>query len=635
MLCLSIVFFFPSATWGDDDHYPKLSPFEAIRFSDDGPEIMLGGNWFTLLAVEGVPIKQLHDFAWETYGERARKRLGEDFVQLMDEAGHPLPGDTVTLLVRSVKGGPEMEFNDVPMTHANRQRIWEANQQLKNAKEETEKRAAARASRQHETEIPEHLSFLTKRMAIPDSRPTLWLTAQEAAEDLDQLELALEEQYAYLNRSGIDYRAGLDAIRASLGDGIRLDDFGFQLQMLLGMFGDGHTRLAGANRSFPKGALPFFVEMSGDRLLAINETRDGFVSEQHPIILEIDGVPIDRWMDIASWPQSKGSKQLIDYHSRRMASEVGAMRRLLGHEQSEDVIVVLGSLDGTSKIERALSLGQQTLRGSRLDEQITMIRHDNIAYLRLDRMDEEQVQEIIGLMAESKGTHGLIVDVRGNGGGSRQALKTFHEFIKGDREPPQVINIGAYRLNEAFPKNHLAARSMYRADDPVFGGPERASISHALPGFDPEMKLSPGQFSPWHYFVLGAGGRAVWAYEYDKPIVVLLDDGSFSATDIFLGAMKDREDVLLVGTTSGGGSGRAQRIKLAHSGLSPRMSSMASFRKRGQLYDGSGVEPDVIVIPEPGDFIGQSDRQLEAAVELIKNGEQWPVPRPKYRPTQP
>jgi len=401
------------------------------------------------------------------------------------------------------------------------------------------------------------------------------------------------------------------------------------------MFGDGHTRVSGVNRVFPSGSLPFFVELSGDRLLAINKTRDGFVSEQHPILLEIDGVPIDRWMDVASWPQSKGSTQLIHYSSRRMAREVGAMRRLLGHEPGEDVTVVLGSLDGTSTIERTLSLGQQNLQGSRLDEQATVIRPDNIAYLRLERMDEKQVQEIIGLMAESKRTQGLIVDVRGNGGGSRQALKTFHEFIKGDREPPQVINIGAYRLNEAFPKNHLAARSMYRADDPLLSGPERASISHAVPGFDPEIKLPPGQFSPWHYFVLGAGERAVWAYEYDKPIVVLLDEGSFSATDIFLGAMKDREDVLLVGTTSGGGSGRAQRIKLAHSGLSPRMSSMASFRKRGQLYDGSGVEPDVIVIPEPGDFVGQSDRQLETAVELIKKAERWPVSRPKYRPTQP
>ena len=645
IICLWAVFLLPSVTFGDDDHYPKLSPFEAIRFNDDGPEIMLGGNWFDLLAIEGVPIKDLHDFARKQYGDRAQKRFGEDLVQLMEESGHPLSGNTVTILVRSVQGGPEMEFNDVIMTAANRQQIWKSNKEKKDSEKAAKQRDVARSSRQHATDIPDHLSFLTRRFASPDARQTKWLTAEEAAEDLDQLEQALEEQYAYLHRTDVDYRAALDAIRGSLGDGIRVDDFGFQLQMMLGMFGDGHTRISGVNRVFPTDSLPFFIEADGDQFLAVNKDRDGFVDPEYPVLLGIDGFLIDDWMEVARWPQSEGSDPLVNRSALRMATEAGAMRRLLDYEEADSpegkdwasdvVVLLLGSLGGDSTIEKPVLMSASSLTGNRLDELETIIRDDNIAYLRLERMDEKQVQEIIGLMAASKGTQGLIVDVRGNGGGSRQALKTFHEFIKGDREPPQVINIGAYRLNEAFPKTHLAARSMYRADDPIFSGPERASISHAVPGFEPEMKLPAGQFSPWHYFVLGAGGRAAWAYEYDNPIVVLLDGGSFSATDIFLGAMKDREDVLLVGTTSGGGSGRAQRIKLAHSGLSPRMSSMASFRKRGQLYDGSGVEPDVIVIPEPGDFIGESDRQLETAVELIKNAERWPVPRPRYRPTQP
>ncbi len=633
--CLWAVCVMTVVVCGDDDHYPKISPFDGIRLTESGPEIRLGGNWFVLLAVDGVPIKELHDFALKQYGDRASKRFGEDFVQLMDEAGHPLTGNTVTLLVRSVQGGPEMEFNDVTMTAANRRRIWEANQEQRKAREDADKRAITRANREHETEIPEHLAFLTKRLALPDARATAWLTAEEAAEDLDQLEFAIEEQYSYLHRTDVDYRAALDAIRASLGNGIRVDDFGFQLQMMLGMFGDGHTRVSGVNRAFPYGSLPFFIESHGDQILAINEARDGFLVLEHPLLLEIDGVPIDEWMEVARWPQSAGTPALMDQSARNMARHVGAMRQLMGHEQSDEVTLVLGSLDGSSKEERIVSLRREPLVGHRLDDLDTVIRPDKIGYLRLERMDNDQVQEIIGLMSQSQDTKGLIVDVRGNGGGSREALATFHEFLRGEREPPQVINIGAYRLNEAFPKNHLAARRMYTADHPIFSGPERASIGHAIPGFQPEMKLPPGQFSPWHYFVLGSGERSPWAYEYKKPIVVLLDGGSFSATDIFLGAMKDRENVLLVGTPSAGGSGRTQRIKLANSGLSPRLSSMASFRKRGQLYDGQGVTPDIMVAPDPDDFIGKGDAQMDAAVRFIDRNVRWPVTRPRYRPNRP
>ena len=43
---------------------------------------------------------------------------------------------------------------------------------------------------------------------------------------------------------------------------------------------------------------------------------------------------------------------------------------------------------------------------------------------------------------------------------------------------------------------------------------------------------------------------------------------------------------------------------------------MASFRPDGRLYDGRGIEVDVEVLPDPGDFlIGGGDAQLKAALK--------------------
>ena len=105
---------------------------------------------------------------------------------------------------------------------------------------------------------------------------------------------------------------------------------------------------------------------------------------------------------------------------------------------------------------------------------------------------------------------------------------------------------------------------------------------------------------------------------YTRPVVVLADTACFSATDIFLGAFQGHRNVTILGTTSGGGSGRTQSHRLAHSGITVRLSTMASFRADGRLYDGRGVDPDVRVLPQPHDFTGASDAVLEAALKRLR-----------------
>ena len=96
-----------------------------------------------------------------------------------------------------------------------------------------------------------------------------------------------------------------------------------------------------------------------------------------------------------------------------------------------------------------------------------------------------------------------------------------------------------------------------------------------------------------------------------------MDSANFSATDIFLGAFKGHPNVTLVGTPSSGGSGRTRQTWLANSRVCVYLSSMASFRPNGLLYEGRGIQPDIVMEPEPGYFIGQSDATLQAAIRLL------------------
>ena len=103
--------------------------------------------------------------------------------------------------------------------------------------------------------------------------------------------------------------------------------------------------------------------------------------------------------------------------------------------------------------------------------------------------------------------------------------------------------------------------------------------------------------------------------------MVLQDGGCFSATDVFLGALKGWPRVTLMGEASGGGSGRARRYRLAHSGIEVRLSSMASFRPDGRLYDGAGIAPDVRVEATVADLLGRSDTVLDAAIAHFRRAK--------------
>jgi hypothetical protein len=105
-----------------DEGYAKRSPFAAVRWQDSEPQVQVEDEWFTLVSLDEVPAAEIVAFSRKTYGSLWRKRFEEDLVELLTRMGHP-PGDTVTLVVQSVKSSETQVLEDVPMTPANRQAI--------------------------------------------------------------------------------------------------------------------------------------------------------------------------------------------------------------------------------------------------------------------------------------------------------------------------------------------------------------------------------------------------------------------------------------------------------------------------------------------------------------------------------
>jgi C-terminal processing protease CtpA/Prc len=242
---------------------------------------------------------------------------------------------------------------------------------------------------------------------------------------------------------------------------------------------------------------------------------------------------------------------------------------------------------------------------------------NNIGYLRLATMDQAaSLTEINEWMPKFRDTAGLIVDVRDNGGGDRDALLLLYSYFAAAADPPRVFTAAAYRLHDEHKEDHLAQRFMYRADAQEWTEPQRRAIAEFAKSFTPKWELPAGHFSDWHYLALSRIDDPD-VFHYDRPVFVLMNAKCFSATDIFLAGLKGMKNVTLLGTASGGGSALVQEIALGGTPFRVRIGSIASFQSDGNLFDGNGVLPDVVMEPLPEYYIGGQDNVLEYAVKRI------------------
>jgi carboxyl-terminal processing protease len=97
------------------------------------------------------------------------------------------------------------------------------------------------------------------------------------------------------------------------------------------------------------------------------------------------------------------------------------------------------------------------------------------------------------------------------------------------------------------------------------------------------------------------------------PMVVLVNGGSASASEILSGAIQDGKAGVLVGTRTYG-KGSVQNVYNLLTGSGLRVTEGKYLLPSGRCIDGTGIDPDYVV---EADDTGETDPQLDKAVELI------------------
>jgi carboxyl-terminal processing protease len=103
-------------------------------------------------------------------------------------------------------------------------------------------------------------------------------------------------------------------------------------------------------------------------------------------------------------------------------------------------------------------------------------------------------------------------------------------------------------------------------------------------------------------------------HKYGKPIVVLVNEGSASASEALTGAIKDSGSGVIVGVKTYG-KGVAQSLFPFDDGTALNLTTAEYFTPNGTNVNKTGIEPDVVVEDDPDTA---ADEQLIKAIEVMK-----------------
>jgi len=199
------------------------------------------------------------------------------------------------------------------------------------------------------------------------------------------------------------------------------------------------------------------------------------------------------------------------------------------------------------------------------------IRNGEVAYLRYSSFSNGLSEALMKYMANYyKDCKGMIIDLRQNGGGSMGNVAAMLSIFDNHKQPLYQTQTKAGPSHDEFG----AMQTVYAADSSLLG-------------------KTP----------------------YTKPVAVLVDRGSYSATSFFALCTMAYDNIKLFGDYTGGGLG-VPNGGILPNGWTYRFSTTRTLDMEGHNYE-NGVPPDVRVLLDPVSTAQGIDNVIEAAAEWI------------------
>ncbi len=247
---------------------------------------------------------------------------------------------------------------------------------------------------------------------------------------------------------------------------------------------------------------------------------------------------------------------------------------------------------------------------------------NNIGYIQIGKMLKKERTPIFfeylnEFMFKARKSKALIIDLRDNGGGTRDLIQELAGyFIHSDSI--YVVNAtkqrGKLPLNNEL-KERLHGRYLYAKNELDIR--EQKAVDKFMESFKPMYDLDKNKFSEYHYYVLNGQKITKGKFHYNKLIYILANERSFSAASVLVSVFKGLPNIKIVGVNTDGSSGNSQRFELPNSKLRGKISTMVSFQKNGKILDGIGTKPDIKIERSLEQIFLKEDYQLKKLFEII------------------
>jgi len=356
-------------------------------------------------------------------------------------------------------------------------------------------------------------------------------------------------------------------------------------------FNDAHTRIIAPNR--PDDTPQLKATNFGEKVFVSNIAKN--LEDKIPLkseIIKINNLPIATYLTDSIFPYVTASTQHFKFDKA-----VNDML-LYGRPYSTVKITIKTPKGKENEVELVRNYNSEGAKGSWAVTEtiapITIKLIDDIGYIQLTTCMGQYVDTINSIFNEwlpqLRKCNGLIIDIRGNRGGTNQAWENIVFHLISDT---LVLDKGKY-----FTRIHNAALKNWGSSDPRFrqfyNGTALDEVRHS-----PYINKVPDSL------------------KLHQPLVVISGHFVASASEFFLTMMKETKRATVIGEPSVGGMSEPTFVSLPGN-LGALICVKKYVNPDGTQPCETGILPDIEIMRNYRDYLQGKDNILERALKELK-----------------